>query len=292
MPERNQYDTLVIYSEIKKDIQKQKRMIWLSGFLFFILLMVVIPLAFWLFFGLLSFADLPFFDQGFIGMFRHTKLFLLPYTFLLVFYFITMYLKDRKLHLKNKKHYKKAVIFFAITLFIVVLPYIFTNNVLLTMLFFLFFIMTVYYLSMTYYDVELQKAYNIHDHPYVLEDFGWMTSMGMVDSPTTIRDDMNRAKIFVQASTLGFDFIATFIDLIVKSVLFIFAVKDKHYVQEAARLFHVILEAKPDDKYDTFSVQSKVILELLNYVSFMNGNILLYKRGEEVKKSAIQKEQK
>ncbi len=290
MSEQNKYDSISIYNEIKKDIQKQKRMIWLSGFFFFVLLMIIIPMAFWLFFGLLSFADLPFFDQGLIGMFSHTKLFLLPYTFLLVFYFITMYLKDRKLHLKNKKYYKKAVVFFMITLTIVILPYIFTNNIFLTMLFFVFFILTVYYLSMTYYDVELQKAYNIHDHPYVLEDFGWMTSMGLIDSPTTIKDDMNRAKIFVQTSTLGFDFIATFINLIVKSILFMFAVKDKCYIQEAARLLHVILEAKPDINYDTFSVQSKVILELLNYISFMNGNIFLYKRGEEVKRSATLKE--
>jgi len=287
---RYQYDTLHLYHIIQKEIEERKGIVLLGGVIFSFLLFILVPFAFWLFFGLLFFADLPVFDQGLIGLFRNTKLFLLPYLFLLLFYFIAMYLKDKKGHLKNKKHYKKAIRFLIMTLLIVVLPYIFTNDILLTILFFLFFIRTVYYLSLTYYDIALEKAYNIHDHPYVLEDFGWMTSMGLIDNPLTMRDDMNRAKIFVQVSTLGFDFIVTFINLIVKSTLFMVAIRNKHYVHEAVRLLHVILEEREEGEYQYFSVYAKVILEQLNYVSFSNGTMMIHPHTFAIKKLVIKEE--
>ena len=289
---QNKYDGLLIYREVQKDIKKQKLMLLMSGFVFVILLMVIIPMAFWLFFGLLSYADLPFFDHGLIGMFRCTKLFLLPYTILLIFYFITMYLKDKKLHLVNEVHFKKAIKYFSITLLIVLLPYIFTSHVFLTIVYFVFFILTIYHLSMTYYDIELQKAYNIHNHLYRSEDLGWMSSMGIWDNPFSIQDDMNRAKLFVQTSTLGFDFIVVFIHMIIKSIIFIFAIKSKQYIKEAARLFDLILEEELNTDYVTFSVQSKVILESLNYLSFRDGKIVLYERGDEIEKLVRIKEEK
>ncbi len=290
MSKLNKYDGSLIYNEIQKDIKKQKLMLLISGFSFFVLLMVVIPMAFWLFFGLLAYADLPFFDHGLIGMFRCTKLFLLPYTILLIFYFITMYLKDKKLHLVNEVHFKKAIKYFSITLLIVLLPYIFTSHVFLTILYFVFFILTIYHLSMTYYDIELQKAYNIHSHLYRDEDLGWYG--GMIDNPFSVQDDINRAKLFVQTSTLGFDFIVLFINMIVRVTIFTFAIKSKRYIQESARLFDLILEEELDGDYMKFSVQSKIILESINYLSFRDGNIVLYERGEEIAVLTRIKEQK
>lgn len=291
MKKQNNYDGSFIYSELQKDIQKQKTMILISGLSFLVLLTIVIPMAFWLFFGLLFSSDLPFFNHDLISMFRCTKLFLLPYAILLIFYFVVMYLKDKKLHLINEIHFKKAIKYFIITLLIVLLPYIFTSHILLTVIYFIFFILTIYHLSLTYYDIELQKAYDIHSHLYRSEDLGWMSSHGLVDNPFSIKDDMNRGKLFVQTSTLGFDFIALFIHMIMKSILFTFAIKTKQYIHEAARLFDLILEEDLDGDYVHFSTQSKVILESLNYVSFRDGNIMLYERGEEIKKLAI-KEQK
>jgi len=292
MSKKNNYDGSLIYNEIQKDIKKQKLMIVVSGFSFFVLLMVVVPMAFWLFFGLLAYADLPFFDHGLIGMFRCTKLFLLPYAILLIFYFITMYLKDKKLHLINEIHFKKAIKYFFITLLIVLLPYIFSSHLFLTIIYFIFFILTIYHLSLTYYDVELQKAYNIHSHLYRSEDLGWMSSMGILDNPFSIQDDMNRAKLFVQTSTLGFDFIVLFINMIVRATIFTFAIKSKRYIQESARLFDLILEEELDGEYVKFSVQSKIILESINYLSFRDGNIVLHERGEEIVKLAEIKENK
>jgi len=289
---QNNYEGSLIYNEIQKDIQKQKLIIFITGFSFFVLLMVVIPMVFWLFFGLLAYADLPFFDHGLIGMFRCTKLFLLPYTILLIFYFIVMYMKDKKLHLINEIHFKKAIRYFIITLLVVLLPYVFTSHILLTVIYFIFFILTIYHLSLTYYDVELQKAYNIHSNLYRSEDLGWMSSMGMLDNPFSIQDDMNRAKLFVQTSTLGFDFIVLFINMIVRAIIFTFAIKSKRYIQESARLFDLILEEELDGEYVKFSVQSKIILESINYLSFRDGNIVLHKCGEEIEKLAKIKEQK
>lgn len=292
MTKQNNYDGSIIYNKLQKDIKKQKTMIFVSGFSFFILLMAIIPMAFWLFFGLLSYADLPFFDHGLAFMASKTKMFLLPYNILLIFYFVVMYYKDKKLHLVNEEHFKKSIRYFILALGVAVLPFIFTNHILLTMIYFIFFILTIYHLSFTYYDIELQKAYNIHSHLYRSEDLGWMSSMGILDNPFSIKDDINRAKGFVQVSTLGFDFIAIFINVIVKSIVFSYGIRYKKYIQESARLFDFILEENLDIEYSKFSIVSKVILESLNYVSFRDGKIVLYEHGEIISKLASIKEQK
>ena len=51
MKKQSNYDGSIIYNEIKKDIQKQKTTMYVGGFLFFILLMLIVPIAFWFFFG-------------------------------------------------------------------------------------------------------------------------------------------------------------------------------------------------------------------------------------------------
>jgi len=292
MKQQNNYDASIIYNQIQLDIEKQKTMMFVAGFSFFILLMVIVPMAFWLFFGLLSYADLPFFDDGLISMASHTKMFLLPYNILLVFYFFIMYLKDKKLHLVNKEHFNKAKIYFIFSLVIAVLPYVFSNHCILTMIYFVFFILTIYHLSFTYYDVELHKVENIHSHLYRSEDLGWMSSMGLLDNPFSVKDDINRAKLFVQTSTLGFDFIVLFINMIVRTIVFSYGIRYKQYIQESARLFDIILEEELDIESIRYSVPSKVILESLNYVSFRNGEIVLYEHGEMVSKLAKIKEQK
>lgn len=292
MKKQNSYDGSVIYHEIQTDIDKQKIMMFVSGFSFLIVLMVIIPLAFWLFFGLLFQADLPFFDHGLIIMASHTKMFLFPYHILLIFYFLIMYLHDRKLHLVNQTHFKKAKVYFSVSLVIAILPYLFSNHLMLTILYFVFFVLTIYHLSLTYYDVELHKVNNIHNHLYRSDDLGWMSSMGMLDNPFSLKDDINRGKLFVQTSTLGFSFIVLFIHMIVRTIVFGYGIRYKRYVQESARLFDIILEEELDVDYADYSVPSKVILESLNYVSFRNGEIVLYEHGESVSKLAKIKEEK
>lgn len=289
---QNNYDGVSILREIKSDISKQKNMIFLSGFTFFVLLMIMLPIAFWLLFGLLFYADLPFFDHGLIRMAQNTKFFLLPYTILLVFYFIVMYHKDKSLHITNEKHFIKAKKYFIVSLIIAVFPYVFSNHMFLTVSYFFFFILTIYNLSETYYDVPLAKANNIHSHLYGAEDLGWLSSHGMVDNPFSIKDDMNRGRLFVQTSTIGFDFIVLFIDMIVKSFVFTYAVGSKRYTQESARLFDSILDHNLEMDYMKYSISSKIILESLSYVSFRNGVIVLYERGEEIEKLSKIKENK
>lgn len=292
MKKQNNYDASMIYSELQKDIKREKTMIIISGFSVFVLLMIIIPMAFWLFFGLLFYADLPFFDHGLAFMASNTKMFLLPYNILLIFYFVVMYYKDNKLHLVNKEHFKKSIRYFYLALVVAILPFIFSNHIILTVIYFVFFILTIYHLSFTYYDIELQKAYNIHSHLYRSEDLGWMSSMGIIDNPFSIKDDINRAKGFVQVSTLGFDVIILFVNMIVKSIVFSYGIRYKNYIQESARLFDFILEEDLDIENSKFSVPSKVILESLSYVSFRDGKIVLYEHGESVSKLAKIKEQK
>ncbi|UPT76888.1 hypothetical protein MN086_07455 [Sulfurovum sp. XGS-02] len=292
MQKQNNYDGSVIYNEIQIDIEKQKTMIFVSGVSFLVLLIVIVPMAFWWFFGLLFHADLPFFNHGFIMMASNTKLFLLPYNILLIFYFLIMYFKDQKLHLVNKEHFNKAIRYFVLSLVIAILPYIFASSVMLTIIYFVFFILTIYHLSFTYYDVELHEVHNIHNHLYRNDDLGWMSSMGMLDNPFSVKDDINRGKLFVQTSTLGFDFIALFINMIVRTIVFSYGIRYKQYIQESARLFDMILEENLNGEYAQYSVPSKVILESLNYVSFRNGKVVLYEHGEAVSKLVEIKEQK
>lgn len=292
MKQQNNYDASIIYNEIQIDIEKQKTMMFVVGFSFFILLIVIVPMAFWLFFGFLFHADLPFFDHGLIIMASNTKMFLLPYNILLIFYYLVMYLNDKKLYLVNKEHFKKAKIYFIFSLVISILPYVFSNHFILTITYFVFFILTIYHLSFTYYDIELHRVENIHSHLYRSEDLGWMSSMGMLDNPFSVKDDINRGKLFVQTSTLGFDFIVLFVNMIVRTIVFSYGIRYKQYIQESARLFDIILEEELDIDYSQYSVPSKVILESLNYVSFRNGEIVLYEHGEVVSKLAKIKEQK
>lgn len=288
----NNFDGSIIYNEIQKDITSNKMIVLLSGFIFLFLLMVITPVALTIFFSFFIFADLPYFDLDFIDKLKCTKIFLLPYDILLIFYFIVMYFHDKKLHLVNKEHYRKATKYFIISLVITVVPFIFTSHILLTGLYFVFFLLTVYHLSLTYYDVEIKNANNIHSRPMKSEDLGWMSSHGLMDNPFMIQDDLNRTKFFIQSSMVGFDFIILFIHTIVKSIKFTHAINDGQYVQESARLFDLILEDELDGDYVNFSEQSKIILESINYLSFRNGIVVLYERGKAVSKLANIKETK
>ena len=292
MKKQNSYDGSIIYNEILLDIKKKKFMIFVSGFFFLILFLFIVPIVFWFFLGLLSFADLPFFNHSLIDKASNTKMFLLPYNILLIYYFIIMYYHDKKMHLINKLHYNKAIQYFILSLIVAILPFILNSHLILTIIYFIFFVLTIYNLSVTYYDAELHKVYNIHSNPYRSDDLGWMSSMGILDNPFSIKDDINRGKLFVQTSTFGFDFIALFINMVVKSIVFSYGIRYKHYIQESSRLFDMILEENLNGEYAHYSVPSKVILESLNYVSFRNGEVVLYKHGEAVSKLAKIKENK
>lgn len=292
MKKQNKYDSAVIYNELKKDIIEKKVMILLTGFVFLILLIVVIPASLTIFFSFFTFADLPYYDLDFIDKFGCTKIFLLPYDILLIFYFSVMYFHDKKLHLVNKKHFKKAVKYFIISLIITALPFIFKSHMLLTGIYFIFFILTVYHISLTYYDIELNTVNNIHSHPMKSEDLGWMSSHGLMDNPFSMKDDLNRTKLFVQTSAIGFDIIIVIIHTIVKSIIFAYAIKYTRYAEEAARLYDLILEDELDGNYINFSKQSKIILESIDYLSFRNGVIVLHERGKMVSDLAKIKENK
>lgn len=284
MPIKNHYDVLVISDVLQKDIQARRRMTMLSAIAFMVLLLLLVPLAMWLFFAAFLRADMPFFDLDVIGMFSATRFFLLPYSIILVYYFAVMYFKDTSIHLVNKSHFKKAIRFFLFSVLTALSPFFLGDHFVLTVIYFMFFIATVYYLSMTHYDVAFSKAYSIHSHMYRDDDLGWLG--GYIDNPFSIKDDINRTKFMVQTSTLGFDFVAIFIETIVSSLVFVYAIRYKQYVREAARLFDYLLEQKLEIDIHTFSYQSKIILESVNYLSFRDGEIALLERGEEVARLA------
>jgi len=277
---KNRYDALQIFQAIQRDIEEKKLMILATGLFFFIIVIVLFPLTLIYFFLFLGFSDLPLFDHSFIALTRQTKLFLVPYVILLIYYFGVMYYKDNKAHLTHTEHYQKAKRYFIMALGIALLPFIFSDHLFLTLFFFLFFILTIYHLSVTYYDLSSLSSPLPDSDLYQHDDLGIYG--GLIDNPFSMQDDINRAKLFIQNSTVGFSFIIFFMEMMIKSVIFLYAIGSKRYLQESTRLFDAILENDLEIDYNRFSTPSKVILELLGYLSFRDGKVILYKSGEEI----------
>ncbi len=284
MAAKNNYDVLIISRMLQKEIRQNRAMTALSIIAFIFLLMILAPAVIWFFIAAVIKADLPFFDLNFLDMLSHAGLFLLPYSILLIYYFLVMYFKDKKMHVTNREHFKKATVMFVLTILTAFLPQIAGDHKVIIVVYFIFFVLTVYNLSMTYYDVDLSKAYDIHSTNYRNDDLGWFG--GMLDDPFSYQDDINRTRLMVQSSTVGFDLIAIFIDTIVKSMVFLFASRDKKMIREAGRLFDYLLERNGDMDIQAFSVRSKVILETVGYLAFRRNGVLLCEKGKKVAEEA------
>jgi len=287
MTKKERFDMTVILSCIKTDIKKQKYIVLWSGFVSFIISFVLFPLAILFFFLMFYRADLPYFDHDLISFFSDTNYFLIPYDIMLVYYFGVMYFKDKIQHIKNFHHYKKALIFSMISFVVSFIAIYFGDSRFMMIIYFIFFIISIYYLSYTYYDIALKDAFdNLKNPLYRDDDLGWSTSMGVVDNPFTYKDDLNRAKLFVQTSTVGFDFVIAFLNQSVNAILFWYAIGDRKYIQESIRMFDLILENDLKNGNEKFSYLSFNILKVLNYISIRNDNIRLPKRGLEVAQQA------
>jgi len=284
MLEKENFDMSIILSCIKKDIKKQKYIVLWIGFVFFVISFILFPLSIFLFFIMLLKADLPGLDHSLIYIYHNTNYFLIPYDIILVYYFIVMYFKDKKQHLVNSHYYKKALIFSAISVVLSILAISLGKSTFMMILYFGFFITAIYYLSFTYYDIALKDAFDNEKNPiYTSDDLGW----GPFDNPLTYKDDINRAKLFVQVSTVGFDFMILFLNKAIDSALFLYAIRYKKNTQESVRMFNSILENRLQGDPKNFSYHAFNILKTLNYLTISNDYIRLPKRGQEVAKMAL-----
>jgi len=287
MFEKEKFDMSVILSCIKKDIKKQKYIVLWIGFVSAVISFVLFPLSIFLFFIMFLRADLPGLDHSMIYIYHNTNYFLIPYDIMLVYYFVVMYFKDTKQHLVNSHYYKKAIIFSAISVVISILAINLGKSTFMMVLYFGFFITAIYYLSFTYYDIALKDAFDNDKNPiYKSEDLGW----GPFDNPLTYKDDINRAKLFVQVSTVGFDFMILFINKAVDSASFLYAIRYKKHTQESVRMFNTILENRLKGGHKKFSYHAFNILKTINYLTISNDYIRLTKRGIEVAKKASTKD--
>jgi hypothetical protein len=151
-----------------------------------------------------------------------------------------------------------------------------------------FFIASIYFLSYTYYDIALKDAFdNLKNPLYYGDDLGWNTPMGVLDNPFSFQDDIKRARLFVQTSTIGFDIVVIFINQAVSSLVFWYAINDRRYIKESARVFDLILENRLEGTYNEFSYLSFNILRMLNYLSLSEKKLRLPKRGRQVAKKAL-----
>ncbi|MEO1953095.1 MAG: hypothetical protein ABGW74_00155 [Campylobacterales bacterium] len=286
MVEKEEFDMVVILTNIKKDIQKQKYIVLWTGFVSFIISFILIPLSVMFFF--LMFLR---FDHNLIYIYCNTNYFLIPYDIMLIYYFSVMYFKDKTQHIKNKKHYQKAILFSIVSFIVSVIAIYFGKSTFMMILYFIFFITVIYYLSYTYYDIALKDAFdNLKNPLYRDDDLGWNTPMGVLDNPFSYKDDLNRAKLFVQTFTVGFDFVIVFLNQAIGSILFWYAIGYRKHIQESVRMFDLILENRLKGGNEDFSYLAFNILKTLNYISIRNDNIRLPKRGSQVAKKASKKD--
>ena len=282
----DKFDISTLFILIKKDIEDNYLRILWYGLVSFIVSFILLPIAIGFFFALLHYADLPYFDNELISIYKNTKFFLIPYDIMLLYYFGVMYFKNKKLHITNKKHYKKAIIFLIFSLIVSFIAIYFQTHFFITIIYFGFFILSIYYLSYTYYDIALKDAFdNLKNPLYKGDDLGWISSQGVLDNPFSYKDDLNRAKLFVQTSTVGFDFVIIFLNQTVSSLLFWYAIQHKSYIKESTKLFDFILESGEDKEYFHFSYLAFNILKNLNYIQIDN-HIRLTKKGLEVADNA------
>jgi hypothetical protein len=282
------FDMTILLQSIKEDIKKQKYMILWSGFVSLVISFILFPMAILFFFLMFRQADLPIFDHDLEYIFRDTNSFLIPYDIMLVYYFAVMYFKNSSLHKINFKHYKKALIFSALSFIISLIAIKLGESRAIVIVYFGFFIASIYFLSYTYYDIALKDAFdNLKNPLYRDDDLGWSTPMGVLDNPFSFQDDINRARLFVQTSTIGFDIVVLFINQTVNSIIFWYALGDSRYIKESARVFDLILENRLQGAYDGFSYPSVNILRVLNYLSLNGKSLRLPKRGKQVAKKAL-----
>lgn len=278
----NRFDSYSIFKELQSEIKGDKLVV--LGIIVFLLLLVIVifPIAF-IWFGMMFFyTDLPIADYHLIELFKHTDLFLLPYTIVLGFYFYVMYEKNVKFLGVDKIYYQKSKIFFLITIILTLIPLLMLEqHLILLMVYIGFFILTLYNLSASYYNVTYSEAYSMHDERnriYKSDDLG---IRGM-DDPFTMEDDRNRARLAVATANGGFSFVIMLIEVILDSLLYYVAISNQKYIKESAFYMDALFENKMMIPERGLSRYARSILQYKEYLQFASSGIYVLEKTKRL----------
>lgn len=273
-----QFDMAVILSCIKTDIKKQRYIILWNGFISLFLIFVIFPIAIWYVFLIVS-QSIMFMHPGHSlrVVFQYKNYFLIYYDNMMVFYFLLMYFKNKKLHIKKFRYYKKALIFALLAFIVSLIPaYYLVLNSFIVIVYFTLFIMSLYYLSYIYNDVLLQET--LRHLQYASNHLNpEMRYKNSYDNPT-----IN----YIDTTYLGFDIVIVFLRYFLNTISFFYAIRYQRYIQESVRMFDFILENNFKNSNEKFSYHALNILILLNYISIRSGKVRLPKKGLEVARKA------
>ncbi|NCD11186.1 MAG: hypothetical protein EOL93_01430 [Epsilonproteobacteria bacterium] len=266
----NKYDAAVILKALMQEIYKDK---WILPFIitfYFSMAFVLIPCALLWCFSMVMYANLPITDHYMAFIAYKTPFVLVPFSFVLLFYFYSVY---DEIDNKEKKVYRKARNFMLMTMIMGCIPIFIAEYRLVWIILYSFvFILTLYFLSLSYLDRE--KYYG----RVLLNSYDDLGVYGIMDNPMSVQDDLNRAKLTVATASTGFMFLTLFVKSFLKSLIYFRAICDKRYVFEAVRYLDEAFENNMEPLNILQNHYVKSILSYKGYIEYsMNGYVLTKK---------------
>ncbi len=252
------------------------------GIIFFLLslVMVIFPIALILIGMLILYTDLPVVDYNLIKIYHDSDLFLFPFTMILFLYFYAMYEKNKEFLGVDKIYFQKSKNFFLITLGLTIVPiFIEYQNFLLLCVYILFFVLTLFYLSASYYNVTYSEAYSSEDDRNRIYNMSDLGVYAIDDSPFRINDDLNRARFAVATANTGINFVVMLIEVILDSLLYFVAISNQKHIKESAFYIDSFFENGmiiPDKKLSRYA---RSILKYKEYFRFTPSGIYVLEKS-------------
>ncbi|MBN1838963.1 MAG: hypothetical protein JW802_02855 [Campylobacterales bacterium] len=266
----NQYDATAILKTFMQEIHKDKWLIPFVIIFYFSMVFVLIPCALFWVFSMMMYADLPITDHYMAFIAYKTPFVLVPFSFVLLFYFYSVY---PEIDNKDKKVYRKARNFMLITMIMGCVPIFIAEYRLVWIILYSFvFILTLYFLSLSYLDRE--EYYG----RVLLNSYDDLGVYGIMDNPISVQDDVNRAKLTVATASTGFLFVTLFVKSFLKSLIYFLAICDRKNIFEAVRYLDEAFENNMEPLNVLQNYYVKSILSYKGYIEYsMNGYVLTEK---------------
>jgi len=265
LKKKSDYSLTSTLEIINDEINKIKMKVFALGIFFFLISMLLVPLSIFFLGLLLDYSDLPIIDS----VNSDGLLFLVSYDVILIFY---MFIVKSSKKSKHKQLPKNLYILIFMVILLSLLPLYISNLTAIIVLYMIFFSFTLFQISKYYYE-------NSYEIPF-LEGQSYKGGYGgMVDDPFTLEDDVNRAKFSLEGIFSIFSFIFFLYEQVVRSITFLYIIRDKKNLFESARLMTSLLNNNIEVQKinSNFSTSSKMILETIGYVIFENRRLLCEK---------------
>lgn len=262
----NNFDAHFIFQALNQEIHKDRWTLPFIILLFLIMTLLLFPMAFLWFVGMVVYADLPIVNHSLAFTFSTTKFVLVPYSLVLIFYFYATYSSILD---KTQHAYQKAHFFLIVSLVVGCFPFVwYEYRLMWSMIYALFFSASIYYLSIAYLGYEDKKGdfTPMNENNFIRnEDMG---IYGFIDDPLSVSDDINKAKLTVATASAGFTLIGFLTKMAFHSWIYFMATRNKKYIVEAVRFLDALFENKMNQPRVNLSHYAKAILSYKGYIVF------------------------